>query len=61
VRSSDRFVLGLQDQDLEHQDVVERRPPALGPVSPRHRALELWPEHFEVDHRDQPLEVVALL
>ena len=54
-------VLGLQDQDLEHQHVVERRPAALRPVGPRHGALELGPEQLEVDHGSQPLEVVALL
>jgi hypothetical protein len=54
-------VLGLQDQDLELQHVVERRPPALRPIGPRHRPLELGPEHFEVDHACQPFEAVALL
>ena len=56
-----QVVLGLQDHDLEHQDVVERRPSALRPVGPRHRALELGPEQLEVDHSLQPLELVALL
>jgi hypothetical protein len=54
-------VLGLQDQDLEHQDVVERRTTALGSVGSRHSALELRPEQLEVDRCSQPLEVVALL
>jgi hypothetical protein len=54
-------VLRLQDQDLEHQDMIERRRPALGPVGPRHGALEFGPEQLEVNHRGQPLEVVALL
>jgi hypothetical protein len=52
-------VLGLQDQDLEHQDVVERRPAALGAIRPWHGALELGPEQLEVDHRREPLQVVT--
>jgi hypothetical protein len=55
--------LGLQDQDLEHQHVVEWRAPALGAIRPRHRPrhrpLELEPEQLEVDHGTQPFEAVA--
>jgi hypothetical protein len=47
-------VLGLQDQHLEHQDVVERRPAALGAIRPWHGALELGPEQLEVDHGREP-------
>jgi hypothetical protein len=56
-----QVVLRLQDQNLEHQDVIKRRAPALAAVGPRHGALELGPEQLEVDHRGQPFEVVALL
>jgi hypothetical protein len=54
-------VLGLQDQDLEHQDVIERWPAALRAIRPRHGTLELGPEHFEVDHSLETFEVVTLL
>ena len=47
-------------EDLEHQNVIERRPATPRAISPRHGPLELAPEQLEVDHRSQPLEVVAL-
>ena len=45
-----QVVLGLQDQDLEHQHVVERRSATLRAVRPRHGPLELGPEQLEIDH-----------
>ena len=54
------IVLRLQDQHLEHQHVVKRRPPALRAIRPRHGPLKLGPEQLEVDHRIQPLELVTL-
>jgi hypothetical protein len=56
-----QVVLGLQNQDLEHQDVVEWWPAALRSIRPGHGALELGPEQLEIDHDREPLEVIALL
>jgi hypothetical protein len=56
-----QVVLGLQDQDLEHQDVIERRPATPRAISPRHGPLELGPEQLELDHGGQSLEIVPLL
>jgi hypothetical protein len=53
-------VLGLQDQHLEHDHMVERRSSALRTIGPRHRPLELGPKQLEVDHRGKPLELVTL-
>ena len=60
MRSSDRLFWVCRTSTFsEHEHVVERRPPALAPVRPRHRALEFAPEPLEVDHGRQPLEVVT--
>jgi hypothetical protein len=53
-------VLCLQDQHLEHEHMVERRPSAFRAIRPRHRPLELGPKQLEVDHRTQPLQLIAL-
>ncbi len=50
----------LQDQDLEHEDVIERRAPAARAVRPRHGSLQVRPEELEVDQPVQPLQRVAL-
>jgi hypothetical protein len=50
----------LQDQDLEHQDVVVRRPAALRPVRARNSPLKLKPERLELHQFVQPLQIVAL-
>ena len=53
-------VLRLQDQDLEHQHVVEGGPATLAALRPRHGPLQLGTEDLEIDHRRQPLQPVAL-
>jgi hypothetical protein len=53
-------VARLQNERLEHQHVIKRRPPAFRAVRARHRPLQIRPEHFEIDHRAQPLQAVAL-
>jgi hypothetical protein len=50
----------LQDQDLEHQDVVVRRPAALRPVQARNSPLKLGPERLKLHQFVQPLQIVAL-
>lgn len=50
----------LQDQDLEHEDMIEGRPTALAAIRARHRLFERGPEHREIDEPLQPFEVVAL-
>ena len=50
----------MQDENLEHEDVIERGPPALGAVGSWHRLLQIRPEQLEVDDRAQPFEMVAL-
>jgi hypothetical protein len=49
----------LQDQHLEHQHRIVRRPAAPGPVRAGERRLEIAAEHLEVDHRQQPLQRIA--
>ena len=46
-----QIVADLQDQRLEHQHVIERRPPAFRAVRARHRPLQIRPKQFEIDHR----------
>lgn len=41
--------------------MVERRAPALGAIGPRNCSFKLGSERLKVDHRRQPLEIVALL
>lgn len=43
----------------EHQHRVLRRPAAFGPVRAIEHRVQLWPNHFEIDHRRQPLEWIA--
>ncbi len=52
-------VPGLQDQDLEHQPMLEGWPATQGVIRAGHRPLEFGPEQLEVDRRAQPLEAVA--
>ena len=54
-----QVVVRLDDEDLEHEDRVERRPAAFGPVGVVERRLELGPEHLEVDDAGERLELVA--
>lgn len=53
-------VAGLEDQHLEHEHEVERRPSPLGPVRTRHGTGEVVPEQFEINDAAQPLQRVAL-
>ena len=48
-------VAGLQGENLEHEDVIERRSPALGAVGSWHRLLQIRPEQLEVDDLYNPL------
>ncbi len=50
----------LQDQNFEHEHVIERRAPALQAVGARHRPRQVGPEHFEVNDPVQPLKIIAL-
>ena len=51
---------GLQDQHLEHEHEVERRPSPLRPIRPGHGTGEVGPEQLEIDDAAQPLQRVAL-
>jgi hypothetical protein len=51
---------GLQDQDPEHEHVIERRPPTLRAIPPRNRRLQRRAEQFEIDEPVQALQIVAL-
>ena len=53
-------VAGLQDQHLEHEHAVERRPSPLRPIRPGHGTGEVGPEQLEIDDAAQPLQRVAL-
>jgi hypothetical protein len=55
-----QIVVRLQDQDFEHQHVIERRPAAFRAIRARHRPLQIRPELVEIDHRVQPLQAVTL-
>src|SRR5664279_1115227 len=50
----------LQDENLEHQHVVERRAPALRSVRSWHGARQIRTEQLEIDNGVQPLEVITL-
>jgi hypothetical protein len=50
----------LQQQDLEHQHMIEGRAAALRAVGARHRTLQLPAEHGEINQGRDPLEVIAL-
>lgn len=50
----------LQDQDLEHEHMVERRAPALRSTRPWNRSRQIRPEYLEIHDGVQPFEVVAL-
>jgi hypothetical protein len=49
----------LQQQDLEHQHVIEGGPAALRAVGARHGPLQLGAEHHKIDQHGDPLEVIA--
>jgi hypothetical protein len=53
-----QVVLRLDHQDREHHDCLERRAPALGAVAVAQRCHQLGPEHLEVHHRRERLELV---
>ena len=55
-----QIVAGLQDQRLEHHHVIEGGPSAFRAVRARHGALQIRPKQFEINHRAQPLQAVAL-
>ena len=52
-------VHGLKDQDLEHEHGIERRPTTLRAAGARHGRFQCRPEHLEIDHRVQALQIVA--
>jgi hypothetical protein len=49
----------LQDQHLEHQHMIERRPPTLASIRARHSRLEVSTKQLKVNEPLQPLEIVA--
>ena len=49
----------LQDQSLEHEDMIKRRPAAFRTVLTRNRLLQIGAERFKVHDRIQPLKIVA--
>jgi hypothetical protein len=51
---------GLEDQDLEHEHVIERRATAARAVRPRHGSLQVRPEELEVHQPVQPVQRIAL-
>ena len=54
-----QIVAGLQNQRFQHQHLIEGRPPAFRAVRARHRALQIRPKQFEIDHPAQPLQPLA--
>ena len=52
-------VLRLDDQDLEHHDRVERRPPAPGAIAVVQCPVEIGPENLEIHHRGIGLKLVT--
>ncbi len=50
----------LQDENLEHEDVIERGPSAARAVGAGHGMLQVSPKQLELDDCIQPFEVVAL-
>jgi len=59
ARSSERLFCAWNDEDLEHEDRVERRPSTLDAVAVAQRRVQLRPEHFEVHDRRKRLQLVA--
>jgi hypothetical protein len=52
-------VARLQDENLEHEHMIEGRAAALGAVGSWHRSNEIRPEQLEVHDGAQPFELVA--
>jgi len=50
----------LQDQDLEHEHMVEGRAPALASIGAWHRTHQIRPEDLEIHNGVQTLEIIAL-
>ena len=50
----------LQDQHLEHQHMIERRPPTPGSIRARNSLLEVGAKQLKINETFQPLQVVAL-
>jgi hypothetical protein len=50
----------LQDQDLEHEHMIEGRAPAFRTIRAWNRSLQCRAEYFEIDESLHPLEIVAL-
>ena len=50
----------LQDQHLEHQHMIERRPPTLGSIRASNSLLKVGAKQLKIDEPLQPLEIVAL-
>ena len=50
----------LKGGGLKHQNVIERRPPAAGPVRPRHGRLKSGAEHLKINESLRALRSVAL-
>ena len=50
----------LQQQDLEHQHVVEGWAAPLGPIRARHCLLQLRAEHLEIYQASNALEIITL-
>ncbi len=59
-RSSDSECIALQDQDLEHEHMIERRTSAFPAIAAGNRRLQRRPEHLEIDQHAQSLEIIAL-
>jgi hypothetical protein len=53
-------VARLQDQDLEHEDVIEGRATTTRAIGSRRGPLQVRPEQLEVHQPIQPLQRVAL-
>src|SRR5271167_952438 len=50
----------LQDQNLEHQHMIERRPPTLASIRARNSLLQVGAKQLKIDKPLQPLEIVSL-
>ena len=50
----------LQDQNLEHQHMIERWAAAFAAIRRRHRLPQRRPKHLEVDQAFQPFQIIAL-
>jgi hypothetical protein len=51
---------GLQDQNLQYQDVIERWTPATRAVPPGNRHFQRGPEHLEINQSGDAFKAIAL-